>query len=861
MDNEEFESQVIKKLKKLNREDKVKFAWVCAMRALPLLGNSGNFNYWEKKDRQKHLYAIFYALDLTAKNSFDLSISIFTIGDIGGIRDAANSIVNYITIGDVVTAIEAVYSAATTAIRITATCGSATYAAAYPPLKDILLQDIDDIYNKRKLNNDKSIYGDLWDKFQTALKNEGCAYWGRWYETIFQSGFKPDKATLNMRLNVPESIRSRGAAAVADYLTGLEKGAERLNEARIIILGEKGAGKTCLARRLINPDAPMTTETESTAGVDTTLWKLKENNINAHIWDFAGHTITHAAHQFFLSERSLYILVYDGRTEERNRLEYWFDHIKNYGANAPVFIFINKRDQHTPEIPIHSLKEKYSVAGVYTFSIKKDNQDLENFRKEVADFITNNPSWNNQKIPAIYYNVKTELEYLFKQGRERIEYSKFEEIAQKYGVENRTGLLKNLHVLGICLWYDKMPELETLVLNPEWITQGVYKIINWVHEKKKHEIAFSDFRTVFIDNPRYPTIKEDKFLFKLMKQYELAFETKKGQQLIIPHLLHQDRPAELPVFDIGESFMLRYKAEQPLPSDTISRFIVRRNEDIQKVNGEYKVWRYGVVLENGKGDIALVREDDRTISISVKGSDKTAYLDTLRQTLNEIFESYKSDKPEMQYKVSSTKEQSDDLIRQENPLFLSANRLYNLSQENKYHYDDVLGRDIDPRLTVRDYAIRPDTLLDKVSIFIDKSTNIDGDVTITTNEENIDNSTHNTFNFQNCNISLQGNLNDLASSLKRMGNIEDAEIVEEAAEALESVENCQTPEEVKKKGVLNKLKRILEDLADEDSKLHKTVEGIKKGISIAQDIAKEYNKIAQWVGLPPVPKPFLKKSE
>jgi hypothetical protein len=122
-----------------------------------------------------------------------------------------------------------------------------------------------------------------------------------------------------------------------------------------------------------------------------------------------------------------------------------------------------------------------------------------------------------------------------------------------------------------------------------------------------------------------------------------------------------------------------------------------------------------------------------------------------------------------------------------------------------------------------------------------------------------DNST--TFNFQNCNISLQGNLNDLASSLKRAGNIEDAEILEEAAVALESVETCQTPEEVKKKGVLNKLKRILEDLGDEESKLHKTVEGIKKGISIAQDIAKGYNDIAQWVGLPQVPKSFLKKSE
>jgi len=64
---------------------------------------------------------------------------------------------------------------------------------------------------------------------------------------------------------------------------------------------------------------------------------------------------------------------------------------------------------------------------------------------------------------------------------------------------------------------------------------------------------------------------------------------------------------------------------------------------------------------------------------------------------------------------------------------------------------------------------------------------------------------------------------------------------------------------VKKKGIAGRLQRLVEDLEDEDSKLHKTVKGIKHGIGIAQDIAKGYNDIAQWAGLPQVPKPFLKK--
>jgi hypothetical protein len=106
---------------------------------------------------------------------------------------------------------------------------------------------------------------------------------------------------------------------------------------------------------------------------------------------------------------------------------------------------------------------------------------------------------------------------------------------------------------------------------------------------------------------------------------------------------------------------------------------------------------------------------------------------------------------------------------------------------------------------------------------------------------------------------LQGNLNDLAGSLRRKGETEEAEELEDASKALSEAEHCKSSDEVKKKGIAGKLKRIVEDLGDENSRLSKTVKGIKHGISIAQDIAKGYNDIAQWVGLPQVPKPFLGK--
>ena len=306
-------------------------------------------------------------------------------------------------------------------------------------------------------------------------------------------------------------------------------------------------------------------------------------------------------------------------------------------------------------------------------------------------------------------------------------------------------------------------------------------------------------------------------------------------------LLKEDRPEELPDFPVGESLMLRYKAEQPLPPNTISRFIVPHNQQIKKAKKSDLVWRFGVVLKDSNGSLALVREEDRTISVAVKGKDKTNYISTLRETLNDIFNSYKSEKPESQYRIERFGEIPDE-VEAKHPLWLPDRKILNQSNDNIPYYEDIAGQHIDLHYTVKNYNITAENLM------------LEG----RENQFIADKSTHTTFNFHNCNIGLQGNLNDLAQLLSEGGNKEEAKELASAAKALEQAQKCKSPEELKKKGIAGRLGRLVKEFEDEDSKLHKTVKGIKNGISIAQDIAEGYNDIAQWAGLPQVPKPFLK---
>jgi hypothetical protein len=56
---------------------------------------------------------------------------------------------------------------------------------------------------------------------------------------------------------------------------------------------------------------------------------------------------------------------------------------------------------------------------------------------------------------------------------------------------------------------------------------------------------------------------------------------------------------------------------------------------------------------------------------------------------------------------------------------------------------------------------------------------------------------------------------------------------------------------------MNKMRRFLEKLADEDSDFHKAIKGAKKGIEMAQKVGKTYNKFVQWLALRQVPDVFL----
>ena len=85
-----------------------------------------------------------------------------------------------------------------------------------------------------------------------------------------------------------------------------------------------------------------------------------EEEARLHIWDFGGQEIMHSTHQFFLTQRSLYLLVLNGREGgEDADAEYWLQLIESFGGESPVIVVLNKIKEHPFDLNRRALQQKY----------------------------------------------------------------------------------------------------------------------------------------------------------------------------------------------------------------------------------------------------------------------------------------------------------------------------------------------------------------------------------------------------------------------------------------------------------------------------------------------------------------------
>jgi internalin A len=437
----------------------------------------------------------------------------------------------------------------------------------------------------------------------------------------------------------PIEFAQESPEAVAEYFEELGEEGEALNEVKVIFLGEGEAGKTSLIKRLRGEGFDLHESQTHGIRIQKTPFALGDDSILAHCWDFGGQEVNHATHQFFLSQRCIYVVVLNSRSDDK--AEKWLKHASSFGGRSPVLVVLNKIDEHPAfEVDRKRLREKYrNIQDFFRLSCRT-GLGVEAFRQALAGQIEAAEA-RRTPFPAAWLKVKN---YFAAMQADYIDSEQYRAVCEEQGVTrplSQAVLLQFLHDLGLVINFRNLKNFDTQILNPLWLTNGVYRIINSERVAHQQGLLHEDDFDAVINDPRYDKPGEPKlryplhklhYIVRVMQEFELCFQLD-SKRYVVPQLLPVSEP-DFPAQGKGLRFLIRFP--ELLPDSIFPRLMVKLHAFIQ---GDLR-WRTGMVLHKPSliDASAKVREDkeEREILIEVCGQEPRRLLSYIRETLKEI---------------------------------------------------------------------------------------------------------------------------------------------------------------------------------------------------------------------------------
>nr|XP_012385566.2 leucine-rich repeat serine/threonine-protein kinase 2 [Dasypus novemcinctus] len=439
-----------------------------------------------------------------------------------------------------------------------------------------------------------------------------------------------------LRLNFDFKHIGYKAKDIIRFLQQRLKKAVPYNRMKLMIVGNTGSGKTTLLQQLMKTKKSDFGMQDATVGIDVKDWPIHirgkgKKDLILNVWDFAGREEFYSTHPHFLTQRALYLAVYDlskGQAEV-DAMKPWLFNIKARASSSPVILVgthLDASDEKQRKACISKITKELlnkrgfpAIRDYHFVNATEESDALAKLRKtiinESLNFKIRDQPVVGQLIPDCY--VELEKIILWERRNVPIEFPVIDRKRLLQLVkENQLQLDENelphaVHFLnesGVLLHFqDPALQLSDLYfVEPRWLCKVMTEILTVkVEGFPKHPkgiISRRDVEKFLSKKKRFPKNYMSQY-FKLVEKFQIALPI--GEEyLLVPSSLSDHRPViELPHCENSEIIIRLY--EMPyFPMGFWSRLINRLleispymlsgRERALRPNRMY--WRQGIYL-------------------------------------------------------------------------------------------------------------------------------------------------------------------------------------------------------------------------------------------------------------------------
>jgi internalin A len=461
----------------------------------------------------------------------------------------------------------------------------------------------------------------------------------------------------------PEILESNGAqsilAAYRSYREAKKKGQLKpLNEVKLLVVGNEAVGKTSLVRALVEGkvcnDGEPTTAGINHQKIETKQWK-EDSGITINIWDFGGQEVMHGTHRFFLTSRSIYLVVLSDRLHDDRSVNDWLRTIQSRVGDVPIIVVINKCDQEPYGLYLNEsgLRKNFpSIIGFIRTSCIQDKTDtIEPLKQVIIRTIQQDERLKDIRnpLPDSWMQVKNSLVEKAKQ-KKILTNDEFNELCRQAGTitdDNEQRALRGLlHDLGVIVIYDETAEQEKIkLLDPNWLTTAIYALINDYRIKENRGVFSEQMLSNILPSSEY-TRENYKYIIEMMENptLELCFQLLGKKEYLIPEALPKDEPSteQLEPWSSGALlFQCQYVNDSSIPEGLLPRLIVRLHRFLI---AKQPSWRTGAILRISRCEVLILgNKQKKTIDMKIAGhiQDRRSSLWLVLDAIDDLHQHYK----------------------------------------------------------------------------------------------------------------------------------------------------------------------------------------------------------------------------